>query len=97
MPSEKEIIDILFKNRNIKEIVNGSPFSEGINWYLAGGCIHQTIWNHLLGNNSEHGIIDYDLVYYDSHDLSEESERNNQARINKIFKSLGAEIEVEKL
>jgi hypothetical protein len=94
MQSEQEIIEILFRNRNIKTIVSGNPFPKDLAWYLAGGCIHQTIWNHLTGREPGYGIADYDLVYYDPTDLSEESELHNQKRIDDLFGNLGVEIEV---
>ena len=39
-------------------------------WYLVAGCLYQTVWNIVTGQPPESGILDYDLVYYDSSDLS---------------------------
>src|SRR5918992_3855850 len=43
-------------------------------WYLAAGCIVQTIWNVMTGRPPEEGIKDYDLIYFDGSDLSWEAE-----------------------
>lgn len=39
-------------------------------WYLAAGCVTQTIWNHRTGRPLEQGIRDHDLIYFDAADLS---------------------------
>jgi uncharacterized protein len=44
------------------------------NWYLAAGAVSQTIWNAVSSPPPETGIDDYDLVYYDSSNLSFEAE-----------------------
>ena len=54
----------------------------------------QTVWNHLLGKELTEGIDDYDLVYYDSKDISESSERREQERINELFGNSSIKIEV---
>ena len=35
------------------------------NYYLAAGCINQTILNDFHGYPLDYGIEDYDIVYYD--------------------------------
>lgn len=39
-------------------------------WYLAAGCVYQTVWNVVTGREPAEGIKDYDLVYFDGSDLS---------------------------
>jgi hypothetical protein len=41
---------------------------------LTAGCLFQTVWNLKTGNDPEHGIKDYDIFYFDDHDLSWEAE-----------------------
>jgi hypothetical protein len=45
-------------------------------WYLAAGCLFQTVWNVLDGHEPGRGIRDYDLIYFDDRDLSWEAEDN---------------------
>ncbi len=42
-------------------------------WYLGAGGVSQTVWNLRHGFPAEEGIKDYDLVYFDPADLSEEA------------------------
>ena len=41
---------------------------------LVAGCLYQTVWNVLTGRPPGTGIQDYDLIYFDSGDLSWEAE-----------------------
>lgn len=43
-------------------------------WYLGAGAVAQTVWNRAHGRIPGADIADYDLVYFDPNDLSEESE-----------------------
>lgn len=91
---EQELIVTALLNPNIHAILNGKPFPKTSNWYLGAGCVCQSVWNHLLGNEITQGIDDYDLVYYDDSDLSKASETKEQERINELFAKLPARIEV---
>jgi hypothetical protein len=48
-------------------------------WYLGAGGVTQTVWNHLHGFAPTHAISDYDIVYFDPHDLTEAGERRLEA------------------
>lgn len=90
----KDLQEIILINPIINKVLNNNPFPYTNNWYLGAGCVCQTVWNHLLGNEITYGIEDYDLVYYDKKDISKETEVNEQERINKLFKDLSVSIEV---
>jgi hypothetical protein len=50
-------------------------------WYVGAGAIAQTVWNHLHEFSATHGINDYDIVYFDAHDLTKASEDAIEATI----------------
>jgi uncharacterized protein len=58
-------------------------------WYLGAGAIAQTAWNELHGFESAHGIRDYDLVFFDPHDLSAEKEQSIEATVRSDLGRLG--------
>ncbi|KAK2593717.1 hypothetical protein QQS21_008582 [Conoideocrella luteorostrata] len=64
------------------------------NWYLAGGSISQTIWNHVSRLPPEHGIQDYDLVYHDPSDLSWEAEDAVIQKGKTLFADIPVEVEI---
>ena len=62
--------------------------------WLVAGCLFQTIWNLQAGRAPEENIKDYDLFYFDSDDISEQSEREAQAGVDEVLADLGVSIEV---
>lgn len=43
-------------------------------WLIVSGAIYNSVWNHLTGRPSGHGIKDIDLFYFDDADISYEAE-----------------------
>ncbi|MGW0805503.1 nucleotidyltransferase family protein [Nonomuraea sp. NPDC002799] len=64
-------------------------------WWVAAGAVAQTIWNHVTGRAPEHGIKDYDLIYYDSTDLSWEAEDRAIRAGREVFGDVPVEIRNE--
>lgn len=64
------------------------------NWYFGAGCISQSYWNHYYGEAKENNIKDIDWIYFDSDDLSESGEKAVQVKVQKHFKNLPFEIDV---
>lgn len=62
--------------------------------WLVSGCLFQTVWNVLAGENPTRAIKDYDLFYFDSTDCSRESEEEANRRAAELFADLGCEIDV---
>jgi len=63
--------------------------------WLVAGCLFQTVWNVLSGHSPEANIKDYDLVYFDPLDLSEEAEARVNARVQSAFASLQITVEAK--
>ena len=64
----------LGRNGTLTNVLARAAGMELPGWYLAAGCLYQTVWNVVTGQPPEAGILDYDLVYFDSSDLSWEAE-----------------------
>jgi hypothetical protein len=63
-------------------------------WRVVAGCLYQTVWNSLTGRPRGTGINDYDVLYFDSADLSEESESATERRIRARLPGFPAPVEV---
>jgi hypothetical protein len=63
-------------------------------WRLVAGCIYQTVWNELTERPQGTGINDYDLIYFDGTDLSEEAESATEQRVRDALPNLPAPVEV---
>lgn len=61
---------------------------------VVAGCIYQTVWNALTGRQAGTGINDYDLVYFDAADLSEESEVGIEGLVRAHLPTLPVPVEV---
>jgi hypothetical protein len=62
-------------NPNIRSILQRLTGSDLPSWYLSGGCLFQTVWNVEHGLDPTHGILDYDVFYFDAADVSPHAER----------------------
>jgi hypothetical protein len=63
-------------------------------WRLVAGCLYQTVWNELTGRPRGTGINDYDLIYFEGSDLSEETESAMELRVRELLPGLPAPVEV---
>jgi uncharacterized protein len=63
-------------------------------WYLVAGCLYQTVWNEITGQPPESGILDYDLAYYDTSDLSWEAEDRVIRTGEEVFAGLHAPVQI---
>jgi uncharacterized protein len=64
----------LGRNGTLTNVLARAAGMELPGWYLAAGCLYQTVWNVVTGQPPEAGILDYDLAYFDSSDLSWDAE-----------------------
>ena len=56
-------------------------------WYIGAGAVAQTVWNHLHGLPSSHGVKDYDVVYFDPDDLTPDGEHAVGAKVAELLDS----------
>jgi uncharacterized protein len=61
---------------------------------VVAGCIYQTVWNTLTSRPRGTGINDYDLIYFDGADLSEESECRTEDVVRSRLVGFPAPVEV---
>lgn len=62
-------------------------------WWLASGCLFQTVWNVLSGRSPQAGILDYDVIYFD-HDTSWEAEDHTIRRASLALRDLGVNVQI---
>ncbi|WP_280446772.1 nucleotidyltransferase family protein [Nocardia brasiliensis] len=87
--------DVLATNPVMVGVLDGARELELPGWWLAAGAVAQTIWNHVTGRDGAYGIRDYDLIYYDSSDLSWEAEDEAIRAGRAIFGDVPVEIRNE--
>ncbi len=63
-------------------------------WWLVSGILYNSVWNHLTGKPSGHGIKDIDLFYFDDSDHSYEAEDAVIKRGEAAFAGLAVPVEI---
>jgi hypothetical protein len=86
---------VLATNAAVMQILERAPALELSDWYLGAGGVAQTVWNDAHGFAPEHGIKDYDLVYFAPEDLSEAAEAEAAGRARELFTDLDVALDVK--
>ena len=76
------------------ELTRRAPLLGLPDTWVVSGCLFQTSWNVLSGQPPTRGIKDYDLFYFDSSDLSAESEAEINRCGAELFSDLHCEIDI---
>lgn len=95
-PAERlaaRVTELCLINRINVEILNRMPDLGLRDWWLASGCLFQTVWNLRSGRAAERGILDYDVCYF-SEDLSWEAEDDVIRTAAKLFADLPVNIQL---
>lgn len=87
-------VDIVIANETIRALTDRLAEMGLPDCYVAAGCLCQTVWNHICGFPSTHGVVDYDVFYCDLSDLSWEGEDRVIRRCAAAFADLNAEVQV---
>lgn len=94
MGDEQRFLELVTSNPVNREIVARLPELELPDCQLVAGCLFQTVWNGLAGNDPTANILDYDVFYFDAADTSWEAEDVVIRRCAAAFADLDAEIQV---
>ena len=91
-------------NRDLETVLRANPVCAAIldgaatlglpDWYLGAGAVSQTVWNSVHGRSPGANIADFDLVYFDADDLSEEAEKAAEAAAVSLFGRFAVRIDV---
>ncbi|MDQ0376229.1 nucleotidyltransferase family protein [Amycolatopsis thermophila] len=84
----------LRRNELLTEVLTRAAVLDLPGWYLAAGCVVQTVWNVVTGRPPAYGIRDYDLVYFDDRDLSWAAENAAITAGAGVFGDLPAVVEI---
>jgi len=62
--------------------------------WLVSGCLFQTVWNVLAGEDPMRAIKDYDVFYFDDSDVTSEAEEQVNRRAADVLAKPGCEVDV---
>lgn len=85
---------ILMQNEKLWKTLLCLQHSKIKNYYVAAGCINQTVLNYYHGYSFHYGIKDIDIVYFDE-DVSYEAEDIVIQDIHKLLKDVNIAFDVK--
>ena len=85
---------VLRANPVCAAILDGAAALGLPDWYLGAGAVAQTVWNKAHGRDPGADIADYDLVYFDAGDLSEDAEKAAERAAVSAFGNFGVRLDV---
>lgn len=94
MNDDKLLKEIILKNDFLCELIVRASNLGIDDYYIAGGCIAQSVWNYLSNNELMYGIYDIDFIYYDKEDLTEEGENKISLLLNGLVEHNDVHINV---
>jgi uncharacterized protein len=84
---------IIEKSSKVRYLLQHIKLPEGLDWFLVGGCVYQTIWNYVTDRDLDYGIKDYDVHYWDD-DITKEKEERISTNLNNQLQEMGLKVEV---
>jgi hypothetical protein len=86
-------LSFVLANRWNANILERIPQLGLTDWWLTAGCLAQSVWNGLYDRPPDHGILDYDVFYFDL-DTSWEAEDTVIAKAAAIFADLPIAVQI---
>ena len=86
--------NILLQNPKLKEVLTILSKSKLENYYVAAGCINQTVFNYYHGKELDFGIEDFEIVYFDD-DLSYEKEDKVIRYVKDLLNDINIELDIK--
>jgi hypothetical protein len=84
----------VLRNPHIGAVLDALARSDLPGGCLTGGCVFQTVWNAAHGFEPTHGILDYDVFYFDAADVSSAAERQAGERLAALCGEIPVRVEV---
>jgi uncharacterized protein len=91
---EAAFLDIIWRDQLVRAALERARGLDLPDWWLVSGILYNSVWNHLTGKSSGHGIKDIDLFYFDDSDHSYEAEDKVIKRGEAAFLGLAFPVEI---
>ena len=82
--NEQDILNLIRNNDWMMKVLGAAKKLDLPDWMIGAGFVRNPVWNHLHGHAREHGT-DIDLIYFDSDDPNEKTEKRYEAQLRADF------------
>lgn len=65
MSHQQRLVDIVSASPRMMTVLRAMRDQDLPQWRLFAGAVYQTVWNGLTGRDPNHGVRDYDVIYFD--------------------------------
>ncbi len=89
---EEKSIAIIQQNKVLMDILSYLEEMQLPQCYVAAGCVFQTIWNYLDGNDLMYHIKDIDVIYFDEDCLQASRDDRIENELNEYFHERGYDL-----
>jgi len=81
MMLEERLIEIMLINPRTVIDLETVKSLELKNWFIAAGYVRNQVWDHLHNNKETLIFEDVDIIYYDSSDITEETDKKYEEQL----------------
>lgn len=89
-----QFLDLVNQNPINRALFDRLPDLALADCWLVSGALFQTAWNVITSRSPTNGILDYDIFYFDEHDVSWEAEDECIQRVTRACADLNVRVEV---
>ena len=90
---ERRLIEHILGCEALLRVLSAAEEMALPDWYVVAGALAQSVWNTTLGHPVLHNVDDVDVVYFDSDDLTEATERSREAALADRLSGIGIRLD----
>jgi len=88
MMLEEKLVEIMLMNPRTVLDLETVKSLELKNWFIAAGYVRNQVWDYLHNNKETLIFEDVDIIYYDSSDITEETDKKYEEQLRAINSNL---------
>lgn len=83
--NERDILTLIQKDMWMMDVLTTARSMNLPDWMIGAGFVRGKVWDYLHGYTERTPLADIDLIYFDSADISEETEKKYELQLSEIL------------
>ena len=84
MLNEQDIVEVISKDKWMMNVIRHAATLDLPDWWVCAGFIRAKVWDELHGFSKKTKLPDVDVIYFDSNNLDEQSEKFFENELNQL-------------